>query len=291
MKLLSRDQIVYSCDKNSSPVLEVRPGDIIQVETHDARTGSIRTNEDLLDQPSPGGGNPATGPILVAGAEAGCGLAVEILSIDLADQGFLAVKAKTGLLASQADRFVTRIVAIDDGEVVFDDHLRLPVRPMVGVIGTAPAGEGVPTTLPGPHGGNMDNRYIGPGATVYMPVQVPGGLLCLGDVHATMGDGEITMVGLEISATVTIRVDAAADPVSRPWIETPDLWVTTGDDMDPAEALRIAAGEMARLLQRQLKVGFEEAYMLISARGDVQICQICSPGSYPVTTRAVFPRL
>ncbi len=291
MKLLSRDQIVYSCDKNSSPVLEVRPGDIIQVETHDARTGSIRTNEDLLDQPSPGGGNPATGPILVAGAEAGCGLAVEILSIDLADQGFLGVKAETGLLASQADRFVTRIVAIDDGEVVFDDHLRLPVRPMVGVIGTAPAGEGVPTTLPGPHGGNMDNRYIGPGATVYMPVQVPGGLLCLGDVHATMGDGEITMLGLEISATVTIRVAAAADPVSRPWIETPDLWVTTGDDMDPAEALRIAAGEMARLLQRQLKVGFEEAYMLISARGDVQICQICSPGSYPVTTRAVFPRL
>ena len=291
MKLLRRNQIVYSCDKNSPPGLEVGPGEIIRVETYDARTGSIRTNEDLLDQPSPGGGNPATGPILVAGAEPGCGLAVEILSIELADQGFLAVKANTGLLASHADRFVTRIVAIENGELVFDDHLRLPVRPMVGVIGTAPAGEGVPTTLPGPHGGNMDNRYIGAGATVYMPVQIPGGLLCLGDVHATMGDGEITMVGLEISALVTIRVDLVRDPVSRPWIETPDRWVTTGDDMDPAGALRIAAAEMVRLLQRKLNVTFEEAYMLISAQGDVQICQICSPGSYPVTTRAVFPRL
>ena len=61
--------------------------------------------------------------------------------------------------------------------------------------------------------------------------------------------------------------------------------------MDPAGALRIAAAEMVRLLQRKLNVTFEEAYMLISAQGDVQICQICSPGSYPVTTRAVFPRL
>jgi acetamidase/formamidase len=80
-------------------------------------------------------------------------------------------------------------------------------------------------------------------------------------------------------------------PVSRPWIETPDAWVTTGEAVDPAEALRIAAQEMADLLQRELALNFEEAYMLMSARADVQVCQICEPGSFPITTRAVFPRL
>ena len=100
------------------------------------------------------------------------------------------------------------------------------------------------------------------------------------------------MIGLEICAEVTVRVNLIKDvSVSRPWLETPDAWVTTGDALDPAAALRIAAEEMITLLQQRLQLTFEEAYMLMSARGDVQICQILGPGSFPVTTRAVFPRL
>ncbi len=128
------------------------------------------------------------------------------------------------------------------------------------------------------------------GATVHLPVAVPGALLAIGDVHGSMGDGEITMIGLEICGEVTVTVDLVkATPLSRPWIETEELWITAGDALDPAEALRIAADEMVDLLQRKLAIGFDEAYMLMSATVDVQVCQICGPGSFPVTSRAVFP--
>ena len=292
MKKLTRDQIVYSLDKQHPPAITVDPGETLLLETHDARTGSIRSAADLLDRPHPRGANPATGPIAVRGAELGDTLIVEILDIALADQGYLAVKAQTGLLAQRADRFVTRMIPIRNGHFVFSETLCIPVRPMIGVIGAAPAGEGIPRGDAGAHGGNMDNRYVTTGATVYLPVQAPGALLGIGDVHAAMGDGEITMVGLEIAAEVTVRVGLQKGaPCLRPWLETPTEWVTTGDDIDPAQACRIAAEEMAALLQRQLGVTFDEAYMLMSACGDVQICQMCGPGEFFTTARAVFPKI
>ena len=292
IKKLTRDQIVYTLDKTNPPVIEIDPGETLVLETYDARTGTIRSNKDLLDKPHPLGANPATGPIYVRGAEPGDTLVVEILQIDLADQGFLAVKAQIGLLAEQAHHFATRMIPIRDGQVIFSDHIRFPVRPMIGVIGTAPAGEGVPTGDAGAHGGNMDNRYVMPGTTVYLPVAVPGALLGIGDIHASMGDSEITMVGLEICAEVTVRVGLIKQtPCRRPWLETAEDWVTTGDDLDPAHACRIAAQQMINLLQEKLDVSFEEAYMLMSARADVQLCQMCGPGEFATTARAVFPRL
>ena len=292
MKILTRDQIVYSLDKAHPPVLEIAPGETVRFQTYDACSGTVRTSADLLDRPHPKGANPATGPVGVTGAWPGDSLTVEILDIALAGEGFLAVKTGVGLLSHRADRSVTRMVPIRDGQVCFSDRIRFPVRPMVGVIGTAPEGDGVETVLPGPHGGNMDNLYVTTGATVHLPVAVPGALLGIGDVHASMGDGEITMVGLEICAEVTVKVGLLKGaPVSRPWIETPDLWITTGDASDPAESLRIAAEGMTDLLREKLDLGFEEAYMLMSARGDVQVCQICGPGNFPVTSRAVFPRV
>ncbi len=195
-------------------------------------------------------------------------------------------------MADLADSSATRIVPVRGAEAQFSPTIRIPVRPMVGVIGTAPSGKGIETLYPGPHGGNLDNRYVRPGARVHLPVGVPDALLCIGDVHAAMGDGEISMVGLEIAASVTVRVHLDMGvPVTRPWIETDEHWITTGDDPDPATALRIAAREMVDLLGRRLHVGFADAYMLISARGDVQICQACGPGSFPVTARCVFPRI
>lgn len=290
MQELTREQIVYSLDKGHVPALTIESGETVRLQTFDARSGTIRSNTDLLDHRHPLGHNPATGPIAVADAEPGDSLSVEILEIDLADSGFLAVKDGVGLLAHKAKGYTTRIVPVRDGRVCFSNDIHFPARPMVGVIGTAPDGEGVDTGLAGAHGGNMDNRYITIGATVHLPVGVPGALLGIGDVHASMGDGEITMIGLEICAEVTVRIHLHKNVrINRPWIETAKHWVTTGDDVDPAQALRIAADEMCGLLMNKLDVSFHEAYMLMSARGDVQICQICEPGDFPVTTRAVFP--
>jgi amidase len=292
MKVLTRDKIVYSLDKAHPPALVIEPGEVVKVETHDARTGSIRSDADWLNVPSPGGGNPATGPIAVQGARPGDSLSVHILSIDLADHAWVAVKEGTGLLAERAQRFATRVTPVREGRAHFNDRISLPVRSMIGVIGTAPAGAGVPTIYPGPHGGNMDNRYVRVGTTVHLPVAVQGALLGLGDVHAAMGDGEITMLALEAAAEVTVRVDLERDePVARPWLETAEAWVTTGEALDPAEALRMAANEMADLLQKRLEIGFDDAYMLMSAAADVQVCQVCEPGKFPVTARTVFPKV
>lgn len=287
---LNRDQIVYTHDRGTPPVLEINSGETVVFETHDARTGTIRADSDLLDQPHPDGSNPATGPVWVRQAQPVDSLAIHILDIELADRAFVAVKRNIGLLGSQASHSATRVVDVRDGYVHYPGN-RFPVRPMVGVIGTAPAGDAIPTAYPGTHGGNMDNRYVTDGSTVHLPVHVPGALFALGDVHAAMGDGEITMVGLEAAASVTVHIELIKGlQVSRPWIDRPDCWVTTGDAEDPTDSLRVAAAEMVALLRRELHISFEDAYMLMSATCDVQICQACDPGNFPVTSRAVFPK-
>lgn len=292
MQIATRDQIVYRFDKVHPPVLEIDSGETVRIETYDARTGTIQSNDDLLDHPHPIGVNPATGPITIRDSEPGDSLTVELQKIDLAPAGFLAVKKGVGLLGNLAEKYATRIVPIENDIVCFSQHIQFPVRPMVGVVGTAPAGDGIETAYPGPHGGNMDNHYLTTGAKIHLPVFVPGASLAMGDVHASMGDGEITMIGLEICAELTVRISLQKGvAISRPRIETANDWVTTGDAMDPSQALKIAAEEMVCLLQQKFQITFEEAYMLMSARADVQICQICDPGKFPVTTRAVFPRL
>ena len=130
--------------------------------------------------------------ILVKGAEPGDGICVEILAIESADQGFLWVKKGMGLLGHMATKFATKIVNIRKGQVHFDERIRFPVNPLVGVISTTPAGEGIEMGMLSPAGGNMDNRYITTGNRVYLPVQVvDGALFGLGDVHGAMGDGEM----------------------------------------------------------------------------------------------------
>jgi amidase len=291
-KSLDRSHIIYLLDRETPPALEIDSGDTVVFETHDARTGTIRSNQDLLDHAHPDGSNPATGPVWIREAQPVDSLAVEILDIQLADKAFVAVKKGVGLLSDRAQNFATRVTEIRDGNVNFSPSLRFPTRPMIGVIGTAPASEAVETAFPGAHGGNMDNRYVTKGATIHLPIGVPGALFALGDVHAAMGDGEITMVGLEAAARVTARVRLLKGvTVRRPWIESNNHWVTTGDDPDPAKALKIAATEMVLLLQDKLNLSFEDTYMLMSASCDVQICQACDPGKFPITTRAVFPRL
>ena len=288
---IGRDRVVYSMDRSHPAVLHIDPGERVLVETFDARSGTVTRDEDLLRKPHPLGSNPATGPILIRGAERGDRLCVTIERIDLADSGFLAVKAGDGLLGHMASEFATRIVEIRGDTAVFDAGIEFPIRPMVGVIGTAPAGEPVGTGFPGPHGGNMDNRYATAGAKVYLPVQVPGALLALGDVHAAMGDGEISFLGLEICAEVTIQVELLKDAeLDRPLIETGEYWVTTGDHEDLGEAARIAAEQMVALMQERGGMDFATAYMLMSGAVDVQICQCCEPGAFPVTTRAVVSK-
>ena len=226
------------------------------------------------------------------GAEPGDTLCVEIQDIQLASQGFIGIKAGTGNLGHLAENYVTKIIRIEGDTAHFDDRISFPVRPMVGVIGTAPAGEAVPTLYPGPHGGNMDHQDATVGSRVYLPVFVEGALFGLGDVHAAMGDGEISMLGIEICAEVIVGIELIkGESIARPWIETADAWITTGDAPKLVDAITIACEEMASLLQRKLAISFEEAYLLMSATGDVRIGQVCNPNNFPATIRVIFPKI
>jgi amidase len=217
---------------------------------------------------------------------------VTILDIALDRQGHTGVRPGRGVLGHLSHRHRVRCLEIADGMVVFSARLRFPVRPMVGVIGTAPAGDPVATLHPGPHGGNMDHNDVRIGARVHLPVAVPGALLALGDVHASMGDGEISVTALEICGEVRARVELVkGEAVGRPRIELDDCWITTGDGPGIAEAIRAAADEMATFLMRQHALTPEEAYMLLSIRGDMRVGQCADAAMVAATARVAMPKL
>jgi amidase len=292
MVRLTREQIIYSFNPTHPPVATVEPGAEICFETWDARTGSIRSERDIFDHPYPKGPNPATGPVFVRGASPGDSLVVEILDITLEGRGFTGIRPKLGVLGHLIQDYRTRLIDVRDGMVIFSDRIRFPVRPMIGVIGTAPATGDIGNMHPGPHGGNMDNNDVRVGARAHLPVTVPGGLLALGDIHATMGDGEMSITALEICGEARVRVDLLkGETIARPWIELGGEWITTGDGPTIADAIRVASEEMARFLQRRLKVSVEEAYMLLSIRGDARVSQCCEPSMIAATARVAMPVL
>jgi amidase len=292
MLRITRDKIAYSLDKAHAPVATIEAGAELLFETWDARTGTIRSERDLLETPHPKGPNPATGPVFVRGAEPGDSLVVHILDIALGDRGYTGTRPGQGVLGHMISEYRTKLFDIVDGMVVFNERIRFPVRPMIGVIGTAPAGEGVATLHPGPHGGNMDHNDVRAGARVYLPVFVPGAFLFIGDIHASMGDGEISITALEIPGEVRVRVDLSkGEGIRRPWIEFPDCWITTGDGPGIAEAIQVAADEMAHFLMRHLKLSADEAYMLLSIRADARVSQCAEPTMVAATARMVMPRL
>jgi amidase len=292
MLRIGRDRIVYSLDKSHPPVAAIEPGATLCFETWDARTGTVTSEAHLLDKPHPKGPNPTTGPVFVRGAAPGDSLIVEILDIALASHGYTGLRPKQGVAGHLIADYKTMVFAIRDGQVIFNDRIRFPVRPMVGVIGTAPAEGGVATLHPGPHGGNMDHNDVRVGARVHLPVFVPGALLGIGDVHAAMGDGEVSITALEICGEVTARVDLVKEEaLARPWIEFPDCWITTGDGPDIAAAIRVACEEMVHFLVRRLSLSAAEAYMLLSIRGDVRVGQCAEPSMVAATARVVMPRL
>ncbi len=291
---LPATQVIYAFDRATPPVAEISPGEEVVFETLDTSSGVIRSRADArhyLSMRRPDRVNPATGPLWVRGAAPGDDLQVEIRAIQLSGPGCVRILPMMGLLRGEIAAPHAMMAAVRDDCLRLDIGLEIPLRPMVGVLGLAPAGGPVGTQYPGAHGGNMDLKECRPGAIVHLPVQVEGALLALGDVHASMGDGEVTGTGVEIAAEVTVRVQLAKGTArARPWLTLPDAWVSYGHAPDLEEALRMATRDMLEILEAQLGVGREDAYMLISACGDVGVGQACA-GELDRTARLVMPRL
>ncbi len=294
MKTIPREQLTYRFAADIPPVLSIDPGETIVMESFDTTTGRIRKPEDVHEYArvrDPNKVNPAAGPVYVNGAEPGDTLTVEILRIELDEAGSLRINpGALGLLNAEMKAPYCRIVRVEGDQAVFSEEISFPVRPMVGVIATTPATGEITTAVPGDVGSNMDHTIVREGARVYLPVHVKGALFGLGDLHASMGDGEITGNGIEIGGRTTVKVGLIKGKRwPRPWIETDDLWITTGYGWPIDEAIRMAVRDMIALLGEKLGVSREDAYIMISATGDVRMGQSCS--GMDATARVEFPRL
>jgi amidase len=275
---VSKDQHVFSLSAEAVSVARVRAGQTVRLETADCFAGQIGASGEAPHAVDWARINPATGPVFVEGAAAGDVLSVFVERIEVAAEGVMAVSPEFGVLRERIPATAFEIVSIDGGLARLPGGFEVPVRPMIGVLGVAPAGAAVPCGSPGAHGGNMDTQLIGERATVYLPVAAPGALLAAGDLHAAMGDGEICGTGVEVAGSVVLRVDVRRDlELVNPLVESAEVVATIASAKTLDEASDLATRDMADLLMRRLGLSAAEATMLMSAAGQLQVSQVVDP--------------
>jgi acetamidase/formamidase len=294
----------------AKPVLTVNSGDIVEVETimTNNPTGLERMGvrpEDIpqwmrdlqavpQDQRGPGG-HVLTGPIYVTGADSGDVLEVKMLSITLpiaygynGCSGFMRELCRspgdtvnpTGVAGrGRGGGGGSRAIYMDRQKMTAEiaPGITVPLRPFWGSIGVAPAAEKgkVNSNPPSQHAGNMDNKELVAGTTLFIPVWTKGALLELGDGHATQGDGEVDQTGLETNLKgriqVTVRKDLKFD---WPRIETPTHWITMGTDTSLVVATKTAIGNMVKLLMEAKGITQVQAYQAASMAADLRITEL-----------------
>ncbi|MCY0902709.1 MAG: acetamidase/formamidase family protein [Firmicutes bacterium] len=277
---LSAEHLIYAMSANHPPALHVPDGATIRVETCDCFENQIvRADQDFgsLDWDRI---NPASGPIFVDGALPGDQLLIEILAIEVADHGVMTTGPGLGVLGDELAQNAIRIVPIVAGQVHLSDTVHVPVQPMIGVIGTAPSPDVGPVSCgtPGEHGGNMDCKRIASGATLLLPVNVAGALLALGDLHATMGDGEVAVCGVEVAGSVTVRIrvlKGGAWPVPLVFDDQRVSTIASAKLLD--DAATSAVHRMVRLLETECGLDTASASFILTAAGDLRVCQVVDP--------------
>lgn len=266
------------------PALTVASGDMVTTETIDAN-GWDKHGHKVTDGP-----NPMNGPIAVTGAEPGDSLRVDILAMQ-------PIRATGWTRAALAENvvdpgFVTSLPprdratwAIDGnaGTVTLQDPpagfaLTLPMAPMIGCLGVAPAlGQAISTATSGEYGGNMDYRRLGPGTTIWFPVSAPGALFFLGDAHALQGDGEIVGTGIETCFQITLRLTVEKRRITWPRGQTTRDIFTLGNARPLDQALQHATTEMARWLAEDFGLDIRAASHLMGQAVRYDIGNIFDP--------------
>lgn len=290
---IPKDQHVWAFSADMQPVVTVDPGTVIEFETFDCFTGQVTSEQDTLEALDINRLNSATGPVYVRGAEPGDTLSATLIDIVPGPLGSAMVLCDTGQLIDHAKAPVTRMFSIENGTISMNGtNVSFPAKPMVGVIGVAPAEGSVGTFMADKHGGNLDDTVNGIGATIHFPVRQPGGLLALGDLHARMGDGEISDTGVEVPGTVYVRVDLIKGKQARwPVTETADHWYTHGTSQESLpDAIKFACEDAANLLVSEWGFTMEDAFIFLSCTSDVGIAQACSPCNGSIIARMGVPK-
>ena len=278
-------------DGNLPAVLTIQPGDTVALTT-------LSGNDEDLPEPQSGftilpehrqvlaavprgeGPHLMTGPIAIAGAEPGDEVTVEVAKIGLVQNwGWNLIAPKKGTLPDLFPHARRLHVAIDRGvgTITMPWGLKLAARPFFGIMGVAPPRAMGPVTsvVPRAFGGNIDNKNLGLGATLHLPVFNPGALLSVGDGHALQGDGEVCLTAIETALNASLRVSLIKQTgIAQPWAETPSHMITMGFDPDLDAAAQIAVHEMIKLIGRATGLSAEDAYTLCSVAADLHVTQL-----------------
>lgn len=274
MQVISK--YTYTFSKDNEPVASARPGEVLLFRTKDCFCEQITDESQHIGEIDLSQANPASGPVYIEGAEAGDVLAVDIYDISVASSGISCTFNETGPLHEWTEPR-TRVIPIENGFAQYKD-IAWPIRPMIGVIGTAPAEGAIACGFALDHGGNIDSNKITKGARVYLPVRVPGALLQMGDLHATMGDGELCGTGIEISGEVTVKVSLIKNfALNWPVTELADSWYVNATGKSYDESLMIGCKELCRLMEPVYGWDATDIFMYLSIQGSAEINQSTRP--------------
>ncbi|TAK13943.1 MAG: acetamidase [Acidobacteria bacterium] len=281
---------------DARPVLRVASGDVIDVDTlltnsptglaragvpDDKIQASLKAITTALPQGNPNrgpGGHILTGPVFVEGAEPGDTLEVKVLSIDLPiDYGY---NGCSGYVPANCERGTpAKIITLDRAKMTaeFLPGIVIPLKPFFGSMGVAPAPElgRVSSVPPGKHAGNLDNKELVAGSTLFIPVFVPGALFEVGDGHAAQGDGEVDQTAIETSLRGRLQLTVRKDiKLNWPRAETATDYISMATDADLGVATTNAIQEMVDFLSATKGLIKHQAYQLISIAGNVAVTQL-----------------
>ena len=303
---IHREQGHYGWDNSFPPVLTVTPGATVEFQCRDASAGQFSPETKAGEVPKIDLRyvNPVTGPILIDGAAPGDALKVTVLSFKPSGWGWTANIPGFGLLADQFPDPAIHHWKYDTTSAtpaMFGPGGRVPLRPMAGTIGVAPAEKGHHSIVPPRRvGGNMDVRDIAEGAELYLPIEVKGALFSVGDMHATQGDGEVCGTAIETAMDIALKFElikganlpyprfTTPGPVSRHF-DAKGYEVTTGIGPDLMHGAKDAVKGMVDLLSKRYGMKPVEAYMLCSVCADLRISSIVDVPNWVVSI--YFPRV
>lgn len=280
----------YTMGPYSDPVLFIKPGDRVVVETRDAFEGAIKSEQDKPTQklvmPFL---NPQNGPIMIEGAEKGDVVAIYIDTMVprganplgtccmIPEFGALTGTYYTATLNDPLPEIV-RKVNVDEKSVYWSDRVTLPYNPHIGTLSLSPEIDSINSLTPDNHGGNMDLPDMGPGSITYLPVRSPGARLFIGDAHACQGDGEVCGVAVEYPTTTTIHVELIkAWRIEWPRLEREDFIMAIGSTRPLEDATRIAYRELVRWMAADYGFNQWDAYMMLSQCGKVRLGNFVDP--------------
>ena len=275
MQVFAKDKVIFSFNQNNKPAYFVEDGEIFIVETDDCYSGQIKNESIKRPDIDISIMDCSVGPIYVNGAEPDDVLCVEILKIDFAPQGVMVTSKGLGVLGEKITEPNTKIIPISGGYAHFAPGIDLPLTPMMGVIGVAPRSGDIHCAVPGDHGSNMDTKIITVGSKVYLPVAVKGALLAVGDLHACMGDGELSGTGIETAGKILMKVTVLKGTrLERPMVETADSMYTIASAKEFKDGVHAAVEDMVNYLMKKTGLSFPDAYRLLSATCDIQVSQV-----------------